>query len=134
MKLRVRRFNSVFCVRAVRVTKRHQQPGHPRPGRTDSRSGHVGYPPIAADFSGAANFAMFQEQARLILSKSAVIYRVALSLELVAVTARRLKPRSRDRAFSCPQSAKLVTGRWEAGGRAEKIFRALKGRRPILAP
>jgi hypothetical protein len=35
-------------------------PGQSRPGRADGRSGHVGYPPIATDFSGAANFAMCQ--------------------------------------------------------------------------
>jgi hypothetical protein len=30
--------------------------GHSRPGRADSRSGDVGYPLIATDFSGAAKF------------------------------------------------------------------------------
>ena len=37
-------------------------PGHTRLGRADGGAGHVGYPPIATDFSGAANFAMCQSR------------------------------------------------------------------------
>jgi hypothetical protein len=32
-----------------------------RSGPADGRSGYVGYPPIATDFSGASNFAMCQQ-------------------------------------------------------------------------
>jgi hypothetical protein len=35
--------------------------GQTRPERADSRLGHVGFPPIATDFSGAANFVMCQQ-------------------------------------------------------------------------
>jgi hypothetical protein len=31
-------------------------PGQSQPGRADSRSGHVGFPPIATDFCGAAKY------------------------------------------------------------------------------